>query len=599
MDSQGSASSQGAGAAGVPGTAARVPGARIEDLLTDFLDRAGELLQAQQKMRSLLQAVVGVAEDLSLDTVLNRVVSSACRLVQAKYGALGVIGEDRTLSHFITVGIDDEQARLIGPRPKGHGVLGELISHAAPLRLHDLRAHPKSYGFPANHPPMTTFLGVPIRVRDVVFGNLYLTEKEDGGDFTPEDEDLAVALAAAAGVAIENARLFEDARRRASWLEASMEVTGSVMGREAEGGLDDIAARALQESGAQLALILVPASDAYYRVAGSAGESALHVPAFLQPLDVPELKAVVETGSPASLGDSAQVLGRVGDASALGPLLAVELGAQGAHHGLLLLARASGDSSFPRTDVEMGAVFGSHVALALELARAHRLREQLAVFQDRDRIARDLHDVVIQRLFAAGLSIQSLRRFTTADPALERIDAVTAELDGTIRDLRNTIYSLRSSAAEAELLSSRLLRTVRAAGQSLTFSPHLILSGAVDAVVDPSIVENLLAVVTEGLSNAVRHSEATAIEVSVAVSDGTVSVTVKDNGRGIGSGKGSGTATPGHGLENLQQRARELGGTFSVGPAPGRGTVLSWSVPAADDVGNRPSGRISPEAPAG
>ena len=555
-----------------------VTGIPIEDLLRDFLARAGELLDAQEHMRGLLEAVVAVAEDLSLEAVLDRVVTSACRLLHARYGALGVIGENESLSHFVTVGIDEELSHRIGPLPTGHGVLGLLITEPAPLRLHDLRQHPRSYGFPEHHPPMKSFLGVPVRVRDVVFGNLYLTEKE-GGDFTPEDEDLAVALAAAAGVAIENARLYEDARRRSSWLEACMDVTGRMLGddRMAEPdkvALDLIADRALRESESQLALILVPDGRVgTYGVAGAAGSDGAKFAGRILPMDSAEIKAVAATGKPACLDEAGEILGNR-DGSSLGKLLAIDLTAQGAHHGLLVLVREPGKGPFSRTDMEMGAVFGSHVALALELDRSHRLREQLVVFTDRDRIAKDLHDVVIQRLFAAGLSIQSLRRFTTGEPALNRIDAVTAELDETIRDLRNTIYSLRASSGEQELLSSRILQSVRNASKSLSFAPHLTLTGAVDSVLDDGTVANTLAVISEGLSNAVRHSGALAIGVSVSVADGMLTLMIEDNGRGFSD------PVRGNGLVNMEQRALELNGLCTVKSSPEQGTTLVWSVPA-------------------
>lgn len=556
-----------------------VTGIRIEDLLRDFLARAGELLDAQEQMRGLLEAVVAVAEDLSLEAVLDRVVTSACRLLHARYGALGVIGENKSLSHFVTVGIDEDLARRIGPLPTGHGVLGLLISEPAPLRLHDLREHSKSYGFPENHPPMKSFLGVPVRVRDVVFGNLYLTEKEGGGDFSPEDEDLAVALAAAAGVAIENARLYEDARRRASWLEACMDVTGRMLGddRMAEPdkvALDLIADKALRESGSQLALILVPGGEVEsYAVAGVAGRDGARFAGRILSMDSADIRAVAATGTPACMDEASDILGAP-DGSPMGKLLGIDLSAQGAHHGLLLLVRAPGTGPFAKTDVEMGAVFGSHVALALELDRIHRLREQLVVFTDRDRIARDLHDVVIQRLFAAGLSIQSLRRFTTGEPALTRIDAVTAELDETIRDLRNTIYSLQASSGEQVLLSSRILQAVRNATRSLPFAPHLTLNGEVDSVLDDGTVTNALAVISEGLSNAVRHSEADSISVSVSVEGGMLTLIIEDNGRGFSD------PVPGNGLVNMEQRALELNGACSIKSVPEQGTTLVWSVPA-------------------
>lgn len=556
---------------------AAVPGVRIEDLLKDFVSRAGELLQAQERTRGLLEAVVAVAEDLSLEAVLDRVVSSACRLLHARYGALGVLGEGNALSHFVTVGIDGGLSKRIGPLPTGHGVLGLLITAPAPLRLHDLGQHPKAFGFPPHHPPMKSFIGVPVRVRDVVFGNLYLTEKEGGGDFTPEDQDLAVALAAAAGVAIENARLYEDARRRAAWLEACMDVTGRMLGEDQmaqpeDSALDLIAARAMKESECHLALILVAHPQSPYSVAGTAGANARAFSGRHLAMDSQRVRSVASSGKPTCLDDSALLLGITSEGIP-GKLLIINLSAQGAHHGLLVLARNPGTGTFSKTDVEMGAVFGSHVALALALDRIHRLREQVVVFSDRDRIARDLHDLVIQRLFAAGLSVQSLRRFTTGELALSRIELVTDELDATIRDLRNTIYSLQASTEDRELLSSRILNSIRAGSKSLTYAPHLTLTGAVDSVENETTITHLLAVLSETLSNAVRHSGATSINVTVAADDGALTLKLLDDGCGFSQ------AAPGNGLANMAQRAGQLEGSCTINSAPGKGTSLTWTVP--------------------
>jgi len=547
----------------------------LEEWLKGFGSKAEELLQSRERMAGLLESVVAVAEDLSLDAVLERVVKSACRLLRARYGALGVIGKDQALSHFITVGIDGELSHQIGPLPTGHGVLGLLISDPRPLRLHDLRQHPESYGFPAHHPPMHSFLGVPVRVREVVFGNLYLTEKEGGGEFTAEDEALAVALAAAAGVAIENARLYDDTRRRARWLESSMDVSGLMLSTDRDytsGGLDPIAGRALHESASDLALLVAPGAKAPgHVVIGVAGE---HGPVFSGRslhLESERLEGVLEGGEPVLFDDASEVLGEI-DAAVTGPLLAVALSTQGAHHGLLLLARNKDSVRYARTDIEMGAVFGSHVALALELARMHRLREELLVFTDRDRIARDLHDLVIQRLFAAGLSVHSLTRFTKDELALERIRAITGELDEAIRSLRDTIYSLKSSSGETELLSGRIRRVTKSSAKTMPFAPRLIITGPVDAVpLDKA--DNVVAVVSEGLSNAIRHSGADAISVSVAVIEGTVTVVINDNGSGFTDPEKR------NGLINLEDRARMLDGVCVITSTPESGTSLEWSVP--------------------
>ncbi|MCB5274869.1 Redox sensor histidine kinase response regulator DevS [Arthrobacter sp. SO5] len=558
-----------------PDHATAEPQPTIDGVLKGFISRSEELLQSQERMAGLLEAVVAVAEDLSLDAVLERVVESACTLLHARFGALGVIGDHRELSHFITVGIDAGLSHKIGPLPTGHGVLGLLISDPRPLRLHDLRRHPESYGFPAHHPPMQSFLGVPVRVRDVIFGNLYLTEKEDGTDFTAEDEGLAVALAAAAGVAIENARLYDDARRRARWLEASMDVSGLMLSNDRDytaGGLDPIAGRALQESGSQLALLVAPAvTGPGYLVAGVAGALGSRFTGHTLALDSPLLQGVLDGGEPVVLEDASALFGEI-DAAIDGPLLAVALSTPGAHHGLLLLARDRDSGHFSRTDIEMGAVFGSHVALALELARVHRLREELLVFTDRDRIARDLHDLVIQRIFAAGLSVQSLTRFTRDELATERIRNITGELDEAIRSLRDTIYSLKSSSDGAELLSGRIRRVTRSTAKSMPFAPRLTLTGPVDAIT-PDKADNVVAVVSEGLSNAIRHSGADTISVSVGVIKGRVTVVITDNGSGFAEPEKR------NGLVNLEDRARMLDGECAITSAPDAGTSLEWSVP--------------------
>jgi signal transduction histidine kinase len=557
------------------GHAVSEPNPVVEELLKGFGARAEELLQSKERMAGLLEAVVALAEDLSLDAVLERVVESACRLLHARFGALGVIGDDHALSHFITVGIDGELARQIGPLPTGHGVLGLLITDPRPLRLHDLSKHAEAYGFPAHHPPMQSFLGVPVRVREVAFGNLYLTEKEGGDDFTAEDEALAVALAAAAGVAIENARLYDDARRRARWLEACMDVSGLMLSTDRDytsGGLDPIAGRALQESASDLALLVAPdANGGAHVVIGVAGERGTAFSGRSLHLESGVLDSVLEGGEPVLFDDASEVVGEV-DAGVTGPLLAVALSTQGAHHGLLLLARNKDSVRYTRTDIEMGAVFGSHVALALELSRVHRLREELLVFTDRDRIARDLHDLVIQRLFAAGLSVQSLTRFTKDDLAWERIHIITGELDEAIRSLRDTIYSLKSNVADTELLSGRIRRVTRSSAKSMPFAPRLTITGPVDAVT-PDKADNVVAVVSEGLSNAIRHSGADTISVSVAVVKGRVTVVISDNGAGF--------AQPGkrNGLSNLEDRARMLDGECTITSAPDAGTSLEWSVP--------------------
>lgn len=547
---------------------------RAEDLLRDFVARADELLDSQERINGLLAAVVSLAEDLSLEAVLDRVVQSACVLVGAKYGALGVIGEDRKLSHFITVGIDEDGIRSIGDFPTGHGVLGHLIREPKPLRLHDLGKHPMASGFPANHPPMKTFLGVPVRVRDAVFGNLYLTEKNGGQDFTPEDEDLAVALAAAAGVAIQNARLFEDSSRRQRWLEAGMELSNRLItdGAAVDARtLDQVAEAALKVSGAALAVVAVAGTDGVLRCRSALGEQGLQAGQEIPSRAV--LEAVMETGESRLVRDSRTVFGE-GSADKLGPVLVCALGHRGTDNGVLLLARPRGAASFNQADIESSSLFGSRIGVALDLAHVNALREQNLLFTDRERIARDLHDLVIQRLFAAGLSIQSLRRYTADPVAHERIAAVTGELDDTIRELRDTIYSLRTGELEQEPLTRRILRVVREGSRGHSLRPAVAFAGAVDGSVSEGVAGHLLSVVSEGLSNALRHAEADSISIAVTADAGSVDLVVEDDGKGFDRPDRD------SGLANMRSRAALLGGSCSIDSTPGFGTKIRWSAPA-------------------
>ncbi|MFF1883465.1 GAF domain-containing protein [Pseudarthrobacter sp. NPDC058196] len=548
---------------------------RTRELLREFVDRADELVRTQEHVEGLLGAVVSLAEDLSLEAVLDRVVQSACELVGARYGALGVIGDDQQLSHFITVGIDEEGTRVIGDLPTGHGVLGQLIREPKPLRLHDLGEHPMAVGFPANHPPMKTFLGVPVRVRDTVFGNLYLTEKIDGQDFTAEDEDLAVALASAAGVAIQNARLYEDSNDRQRWLEAGMEVSDRLKAnpRSDTENLELIAEGAMHASASALSLVASVAGDGTLRCRTSMGVQS--VPAGQELPASPVFAQVLTSRQSKTFTDPRQVF-EPASGEKLGPVLVAALGSDtdGERDSVLILARSAGGARYTDLDVEQSAVFASRIGLTLELLKANQLREEHALFIDRERIAADLHDLVIQRLFAAGLSIQSLRRYTSDPDAHERrIAGITAELDDCIHQLRDTIYSLQARQPDRELLSGRVLRAVLEAANAAGFLPRVQLSGPIDLVGD-EVAEQLLPVLTESVSNAVRHSGSEDIHVLLAAQDGEVVLTVRDHGRGF--------ENPGRvsGLENMKIRATRLGGSCVIDSTPGEGTRVTWTVPS-------------------
>ena len=355
----------------------------------------------------LFDAILSIASNFSLPAVLKRITEAACTLVDARYGALGVIGDDRSLSDFVTVGVDDETHHAIGHLPEGHGILGLLIVDPKPLRLKDLGTHPQSYGFPAHHPPMRSFLGVPIKVRDTVFGNLYLCEKRTEPQFSEEDEQLVVALATTAGVAIENARL-------------------------------------------------------------------------------------------------------------------------------------------------------------------HERVQSLAIVEDRDRIARDLHDRVIQRLFATGMSLQTTARLIDQPEVTARLQQAVEDVDETIREIRNTIFALGSSTRRGIRLD--ILGVADEARAGLGFVPHVHLEGPVETMVPEDVAEHLLAVLRESLSNVARHAGAARVDV-VITAGADLTVRVVDDGRGFDP------VERGRGLRNMEQRASSLGGKFTIGTDAERGTVLEWRVP--------------------
>src|SRR5262245_5159520 len=360
-----------------------------------------------------------MAADLSLDGVLQRIVTIAGELVDARYIALGVLseGSERRLRTFVQQGMSDDLVEMIGHVPRGHGVLGLLIDRPEPLRLHDIAAHPAAYGFPDHHPPMRSFLGVPVRIRDRVFGNLYLTEKAGGGDFTQQDEDVVVALAAAAGVAIENARLYDEASRRQRWLAATAEITAILSaGDPGSGALHTIADRAREVAGADVAWIAAGTDREDLMMQAVSGAEAETEMMRSVSLAHSLVGVVVETRAPVAVEDIASDP-RALDVSSvfgwpqLGPALVVPIGSAGQVEGALALAwSAERADRFHSLDPALPASFAEHAALALQIVRSRDDRQRLALLEDRDRIGRELHDVIIQRLFAVGLGLQGTAR---------------------------------------------------------------------------------------------------------------------------------------------------------------------------------------------
>lgn len=561
----------------------------FEDLLTEVIRRVRLARDEQVRWRLLMDAVVTLAADLSLDELLTRIVRIAADLAGATYAALGVIGSEpqRRLRTFITYGLSEAQIERIGELPEGHGLLGLIIDRPQPLRLHDIAAHGESYGVPPAHPPMHSFLGVPVRTRGQVFGNLYLTEKIGGGHFTEQDESIVVALAAAAGVAIENARLHDDAARRQRWLAAANEVSTRLMSEveDAETVIDDlqlIADRAREVAEADLAWIVTGPDADRLRLRVISGMEIDEGKA--EPV-APEFAiagSVVRTGEPTVIENMAEderanTFG-VLPVDELGPVMMfplrdVDSDGHAETEGVLALAWRHELASLAHDiDLDLPVAFAEQSALAIRVARSRRDRQQLAVYEDRDRIGRDLHDLVIQRLFAIGLNLQSALGWTDDERLRDRIDSSVEEIDETIRDIRRTIFELGAMARAGTDLQSEVTALVKRAARSLKVRPSLAFEGPVRLAVAPDLVPDALAVLTEALSNAGRHAQATHIAVRVSAAD-QLTVTVRDDGRGIPA-----DATE-SGLANLRERAVRRGGDCVVSPARPTGTVVEWSVP--------------------
>jgi signal transduction histidine kinase len=555
-----------------------LPQLRLDDLLAELQVRLTAVVATRDRVHALLEAVIAVGRNLELEVVLRQIVQAAVTLVDARYGALGVIGPDGRLAEFVPVGLDGSQIAAIHHWPEGRGLLGELITTPAPLRLADMSAHPRSYGFPGGHPPMKTFLGVPVRIRDEIFGNLYLTEKRDGTDFDEEDESVLTALAAAAGVAIENARLYDEARRQQRWLRASAETTQRLLsGVESREVLALVTQQALEISGADLVVLALPAGNRAQLVidyaAGAGAEEAIGI---VLPAAGSVSGIVLDSGKPLTLTDLSND-DRAAPAARehlhLGPAVVVPLGAPGNVRGILTAGRRPGSLPLAPQAVEVLITFAAQAGIGLELAERRLDAERFAVFADRDRIARDLHDLVIQRLYATGMSLESVAaRMGESDNRVRVSDAVDA-LDETIKEIRSAIFSLHARPATDDTgLRARILEVADDATAALGFAPTLRMAGRLDDKMPADVGEHLLGVLREALSNAARHARATKVDVSVEAGPELILV-VRDNGVGIPETERK------SGLANLSERAGLLGGDLRTISVADGGTELTWRVP--------------------
>ncbi|OSC72993.1 histidine kinase [Streptomyces sp. 4F] len=545
----------------------------------------GATAELLARVPKLLDAMRSVGSGLELHSTLNRICETAADLANARYAAIGVIDEDGYgLAEFVHHGVDGPTARRIGHLPDGHkGLLGALIRDPEPIRLTDLAEDPRSCGFPQHHPPMRSFLGVPIRVQGEIFGNLYLSEKLAGEPFDDYDLAMVRVLATEAGIAIGNARLYEAAQQRERWIDGSVAVTTALLsGGDMDEALQVVAEQARRLSGARAGIVLLPADGGGLEIVAVAAQHSTNALGTVIPPDNGIVAELLE-GRPMFVDDAAtDPRMDDGPVRGYGPVMLLPLCRDGRVLGGLVMPRARGDRPYTRTERALGDRFASQAALALMMADAQRDRERLAVYEDRDRIARDLHDLVIQRLFATGMMLESAQRRELPPEVRDGVGGAVDELDVTIQEIRSAIFALRQPDEAPEGLRTRVLREIAMAAVPLGFTPSHRFIGPVDTAVGDLTGKNLIAALRETLSNAFRHAGATRIDVmvdaTVTLPDGRpgVRLTVADDGIGIPEGGRR------SGLRNLERRAETVGGTSRVGPGIGRdgsGTAVLWEAP--------------------
>lgn len=538
------------------------------------------------RVPQLLEAMRTVGAGLDLHVTLDRIVETAAELADARYAAIGIIDDAREgLSDFVTYGVTPQQHERIGALPDGHkGLLGALIHDPKPLRLDDLTKDARSAGFPPGHPPMRTFLGVPIRVQGDIFGNLYLTEKRDGGVFSEEDLHMVRVLATEAGIAIGNARLHAATRQRERWIDGSVAVTTELLaGSDVDDALAVVAEQARKLADSAAGIVLLPDEEGGLEIVAVSADDPAGIMGTQIPTDSPVVEQLL-AGEPVFVDDSATDPRMVTDiAQRFGPSMMLPLKSGGRVLGTLATPRSRGARPFTGAERTLATQFAAQAALALVLADAQRDRERLAVYEDRDRIARDLHDLVIQRLFATGMMLESAQRRTIVPDVAQGVGKAVDELDVTIQEIRTAIFALQQGPAEAPSgLRTRVLREIGTAAVPLGFQPSAGFVGPVDSRVGELTGKNLIAALREALSNAFRHAQASRIEVvvdaTIRLPDGTdgVRLTVADDGIGIPeNGRRSG-------LRNLANRAESLGGSSTYGPGLGEGgtgTTVVWEAP--------------------
>lgn len=510
--------------------------------------------RVDDELTGLLAAITAATDNTTLADVLQRIVETACELVDARFGALGVIGTDGTLENFVHTGLTDAQVAQMGALPRGGGVLGVLLTDPKPLRLTDLSSHPLSSGFPVNHPVMNSFLGSPIRVRGEVFGNLYLTEKRNGESFTALDETRIVALSALAGTAIANTRQLQQLRERERWRDAVVHLAvGLLAGGTVEAAYTEIA-DAAHTLAVGVGACVVRTGDDVTLLAASGTVTADGLPkAPVHQLN--DTDPVIDP-SRAVFDAPASLWTRLDDSN-MPIVLGVALTRDPTEH-----------------DVDELASFARTAKLALARQRAAEDVAKLELVAERERIGRDLHDTVIQELFATGLSLQAFARRNEGDTAVtDAVNAAVDQIDATVKQIRSTIFSLHHRPSDASVRGA-VIRVTDEIG-SLTAAPvRVLFNGAVDTLIGDTAAHHLIPVLREALTNVVKHAQASEVEVAIDVDGDQLVLTVTDDGVGFATGRAHG-----HGVRNMRDRAVACGGTCTLTAIDTGGTRLVWQAP--------------------
>jgi signal transduction histidine kinase len=530
---------------------------------------------AAYQLRAVLDANRTIVTDLELGIVLRRIVESAVELVGAEYGALAVEGEDGALEEFVHVGMSEELVEAIGQAPDRHGLLGVVVERQRTIRADDITQHPDWTGFPGAHPSMRAFLGVPVRVRDDAFGSLYLARSEPT-PFTVQDEEVVEALAATAGVAIENARLFDEARLRQEWLQASTEVTRGVLAGD-EGALRLIARRVHALAGSDLTSVVVPVEDELL-VEVAEGREATGIEGARYAAAGTLSERVLDTARPVRLTDAEDETSLEGRTIYLtgqmrvGPLMVLPLLGREHVRGTLVVMREPQRRPFSQVDAEMATTFANHASVALELAEARHDQHRVLLLEDRARIARDLHDHVIQQVFAAGLLLRATAAHLEDAAVVSAMEDVIDNLDDAIKQIRVSIFQLQPPDPGG--LRAAVMDVLADVRPALPADPRVDIDGPLDSVATSDVVSDVTAVVREGLVNVARHASASAVALSVHATTTRVTVTISDDGVGIGDGGRR------SGLDNMRERAEKRNGSMVIAEVPDLGgTTLVWTVP--------------------